>query len=91
MKLIVGLGNPGKEYDKTRHNIGYMSIDSFLGNVNFKNKFNGLFYEKNYDGEKIIFLKPLTFMNNSGDCVREFVKYYDIDYLYLIYNDYLKS
>ena len=46
MKLIVGLGNPGKEYDKTRHNIGYMSIDSFLGNVNFKNKFNGLFYER---------------------------------------------
>ena len=79
MKLIVGLGNPGKEYDKTRHNIGFMSIDSFLGDVNFKNKFNGLYFEKNYDGEKIIFLKPLTFMNNSGDCVREFVKYYDID------------
>ncbi len=77
MKLIVGLGNPGNEYDKTRHNIGFMIIDSYLGNVKYKNKFNGLFYEKNC-GDKVIFLKPQTFMNNSGMCVREFVKYYNI-------------
>lgn len=79
MKLIVGLGNPGKEYENTRHNIGFMSIDKYLGDVKFKNKFNGLYFEKNCNGQKIIFLKPLTFMNNSGDCVREFVKFYNID------------
>lgn len=79
MKLIVGLGNPGKEYENTRHNIGFMSIDKYLGDVKFKNKFNGLYLEKNCNGQKIIFLKPLTFMNNSGDCVCEFVKFYNID------------
>ena len=77
MKLIVGLGNPGNEYDKTRHNIGFMSIDNYLNNVNFKSKFNGLYYETNKDNEKII-LKPQTFMNNSGECVIKFVKYYNI-------------
>lgn len=78
MKLIVGLGNPGKEYDNTRHNIGFMLIDKYLGNVKYKNKFNGLFYEKNGE-EKVIFVKPQTYMNNSGECVSKFVKYYDID------------
>ena len=77
MKLIVGLGNPGKEYEKTRHNIGFMIIDEYLGNVKYKEKFNGLYYEKDM-GEKIIFLKPQTFMNNSGFCVKKFVDYYKI-------------
>ena len=78
MKLIVGLGNPGKEYERTRHNIGFMVIDNYLGNVNFKDKFNGQYYEENINGERVIFLKPKTFMNNSGLCVREFVNYYNI-------------
>jgi len=78
MKLIVGLGNPGKNYEKTRHNIGFYILDNFLGNVNYKEKFNGFYYEMNSDGEKIIFLKPQTFMNNSGDCVSKFVKFYNI-------------
>ena len=77
MKLIVGLGNPGKEYCNTRHNIGFMIIDKYLGNVKFKEKFNGLYYEKN-STDKVIFLKPITFMNNSGECVSKFVKYYNI-------------
>lgn len=77
MKLIVGLGNPGEKYDNTRHNIGFMLIDKYLGSVKYKEKFNGLFYELN-ENEKIIFLKPQTFMNNSGECVSKFVKYYDI-------------
>ena len=77
MKLIVGLGNPGKEYDNTRHNIGFMLIDNYLGNVKYKEKFNGLFYEIN-GKEKVIFLKPQTYMNNSGESVSKFVKYYDI-------------
>ena len=78
MKLIVGLGNPGKDYVNTRHNIGFMVIDNYLGDVKFKEKFNGLFYEKNYLGDKVIFLKPQTYMNNSGECVSKFIKYYDI-------------
>ena len=74
MKLIVGLGNPGESYTNTRHNIGFMTIDKYLGNVKFQEKFNGFYYEKN----NVIFLKPLTFMNNSGESVRKFVKYFDI-------------
>lgn len=79
MKLIVGLGNPGKEYDKTRHNVGFMVIDNYLGNVNWSNKFNALYCEKVINGEKIIFVKPLTYMNNSGNAVGEFVRYFNID------------
>lgn len=75
MKLIVGLGNPGKNYDNTRHNIGFMVLDKYLGNVSYKNKFNGLYYEKS----GVIFLKPQTYMNNSGECVLKFVKYYNIN------------
>lgn len=79
MKLIVGLGNPGKEYDKTRHNVGFMVIDNYLGNVNWSNNFNALYCEKVINGEKIIFVKPLTYMNNSGNAVGEFVRYFNID------------
>ena len=79
MKLIVGLGNPGKEYDNTRHNIGFMIVDNYLGDVNYTNKFNGMVYEKNIEGEKVIFLKPTTFMNNSGISVRAAVDFYKID------------
>jgi PTH1 family peptidyl-tRNA hydrolase len=79
MKLIVGLGNPGKNYEKTRHNIGFYIVDNYLGNINYKEKFNGLYYELNIDNEKILFLKPQTYMNNSGECVSKFVKYYNIE------------
>lgn len=79
MKLIVGLGNPDKEYDKTRHNVGFMVIDSYLGSVNWSNKFNALYCEKVINGEKIFFVKPLTYMNNSGNAVGEFVRYFNID------------
>ena len=77
MKLIVGLGNPGKEYENTRHNIGFMVVDKYLGNIRYKEKFNGLYYELDNE-EKIIFLKPQTFMNNSGVCVKKFTDYYKI-------------
>lgn len=80
MKLVVGLGNPGKEYDKTRHNIGFMVIDNYLGSVNWSTKFNGMYTEKIINGEKVIFVKPQTYMNNSGLCVGEFVRYYNIEY-----------
>ncbi len=81
MKLIVGLGNPGKEYEHTRHNIGFMVIDRFnelkaLGT--FKEKFNGLFINTVIDDKQVIFLKPLSYMNLSGDVVSKFAKYFKI-------------
>lgn len=81
MKLIVGLGNPGKEYEKTRHNVGFMAVDSFSNSKNliFKNKFNSLYAETIINNEKIIVLKPQTFMNLSGNAVLEFKNYFDID------------
>jgi len=79
MKLIVGLGNPGKNYEKTRHNIGFFVIDNFLGKVHFKEKFSGLFYETNINDEKVIFIKPQTYMNNSGECVSKFVRFYNLN------------
>ena len=79
MKLIVGLGNPGKEYENTRHNIGYMVLNNFPGNNNWQRKFNGEYCTQLINGKKIIFLKPLTYMNLSGICVAEYVNYFKIN------------
>lgn len=79
MKLIVGLGNPGKEYQETRHNVGFMVLDNYLGTSDWKEKFNALYTEKRVGSEKVIFVKPLTFMNLSGDAVVKYVNYFDID------------
>ena len=89
MKLIVGLGNPKKKYDNTRHNIGFMVLDNYLGKVDYKSKFNGLYYEKNINNEKVIFLKPQTYMNNSGLSVFEFVNFYKISFkdILIIHDD----
>ncbi len=93
MKLVVGLGNPGSKYDHTRHNIGFdvvSSIQKELGITNEREKFQGLVSEANVDGEKVIFLKPQTFMNLSGNSVIEVVKFYKIDHkkdMIVIYDD----
>ncbi len=83
MKLVVGLGNPGKDYDKTRHNTGFMMVDSFLEyngiSLDWKKKFNGLFIQTNIDGEKVIFLKPQSYMNLSGGVVKKYIDYFEID------------
>lgn len=82
MKLIVGLGNPGREYEHTRHNIGFMCIDEIAKhfNVDFNlNKFNGLYTSFIYNDEKIILLKPQKYMNLSGEVIRDFVKFFKID------------
>lgn len=78
MKLIVGLGNPGKQYDNSRHNIGFMILDYFLGDEIWKEKFSAFYTEKNYSGEKVLFIKPLTYMNESGLAVERFVNFYKI-------------
>lgn len=82
MKLIVGLGNPGKEYEKTRHNIGFDIVDKLADELSFplfKEKFKGLISEKTIDGEKVILLKPQTYMNLSGDSVVQVANFYKID------------
>lgn len=79
MKLIVGLGNPGKDYKNTRHNVGFLVLDNYLNTSDWKEKFNALFHETRINGEKVIFIKPLTFMNLSGDAVVKYVNYYDVD------------
>lgn len=80
MKLIVGLGNPGNEYKTTRHNVGFMVLDTYLGNVKWSSKFNSLYYETSINGEKYIFIKPQTYMNLSGSAVYSFVNFYKLSY-----------
>ena len=81
MKLVIGLGNPGREYDKTRHNIGFMVIDEIIKNKNLivREKFNGIYTELNSNEEKIVLLKPQKYMNLSGQVVKQFVDFYKID------------
>lgn len=81
MKLIVGLGNIGKEYENTRHNIGFMAIDKIAETYDIsieKEKFGGKYETLNINGEKILFLKPQHFINLSGEVIRKFVDFYDI-------------
>ncbi len=81
MKLIVGLGNPGKEYEKTRHNAGFLLIDRLcekLGLKLDKNKCKALYGIYRHNGEKIIIAKPQTYMNLSGDAVSSLMHFYGI-------------
>ena len=81
MFLVVGLGNPGKEYAKTRHNIGFMAADEIYSRYNFspyRAKFVGLIAEGNIDGIKTLLLKPQTFMNLSGNSVGKVAAFYKI-------------
>lgn len=92
MKLIVGLGNPGKLYDETRHNIGFMAIDNYLAKNELaepKKKFDGLYLDVVINGEKVIFLKPLLYMNLSGVVVKKYIDYFNIniDELLIICDD----
>ena len=78
MKLIVGLGNPDQEYQNTRHNLGFMVIDNYLKESNWQTKYQALYTTLNINNEKVIFLKPLTYMNLSGTSVSSFVNFYKI-------------
>ena len=79
--LIVGLGNPGTQYEKTRHNCGFRALDILadkLGCKIDKAKFQGLYAQTNYDGKKVFLLKPQTFMNLSGRSVLQLSAYFNI-------------
>lgn len=84
MKIIVGLGNPGAQYEKTRHNAGFLAIDYFLKDkdaISCQSKFNAQICEMHFDGgKKVFFVKPQSFMNLSGEVVREILAFYKVDH-----------
>jgi len=92
MFLIVGLGNPGKEYEHTRHNVGFDIIDVISEKYNIdlnKKKFKGMYGDGTIANEKVILLKPLTYMNLSGESVKEVTDFYKIpkENVIVIYDD----
>ena len=92
MYLIVGLGNPGKQYDMTRHNIGFHTIDYIAdkyGAKLTKLKFKAVYGEATISGEKVYLVKPQTYMNLSGESVREAADFYKVDpeHIIVIYDD----
>ncbi len=92
MKLIVGLGNPGSQFEKTRHNIGFVIVDALaerLGVSFNQSKFKGVYGTYHHKGEKVVLLKPLTYMNLSGESIVPLMDYYDIEEenLLVIYDD----
>lgn len=92
MKLIVGLGNPGVKYEFTRHNAGFLMLDFYAREKGFeikKLKNKALVAEQFINGEKIIFVKPQTFMNLSGDSVLALAEFYGIDNedIFVVYDD----
>ena len=92
MYIIAGLGNPGKKYENTRHNIGFITIDSLASKHNItvdKLKFKALVGEGRISGQKVILVKPQTYMNLSGESVQEVMNFYKVDpqNLIVIYDD----
>ncbi|MHA6260520.1 aminoacyl-tRNA hydrolase [Sporosarcina sp. CAU 1771] len=92
MKMIIGLGNPGKQYEKTRHNVGFHVIDELFGRFGapmMQSKFNGMFTVIHRPEGKVMLVKPLTYMNLSGECVRPLMDYYDVDTknIVVVYDD----
>lgn len=92
MFLIVGLGNPGKEYEDTRHNIGFKVIDNIAKEYNIevnRQKFKGVYGEGFINGKKVMLLKPTTYMNLSGESIREVADFYNLenDEIIIIYDD----
>jgi len=92
MKLVVGLGNPGKAYEKTRHNAGFIAIDLLLekyGYSSAKEEFDSHIFLSEVSGEKVYFMKPQTYMNNSGIAIKKFLDFYklNISEIIVIYDD----
>ena len=79
---IVGLGNPGRKYEKTRHNVGFMVLDELAERLNGKFKLetsNYLLAKVFFQSTPIFFIKPITYMNHSGEAVAQFIQYYNVD------------
>lgn len=92
MKLIVGLGNPGKEYEQTRHNAGFRVLDAIAEELHVEinqKKFKALIATLRVGGEQVMLMKPQTYMNNSGEAIIEAMKFYHIDTsdILVIYDD----
>lgn len=98
MKIIVGLGNIGKEYEKTRHNCGFMVLDEFSKQLQKEGieitwkeekKLKAIISKLNYGKEKVLLVKPTTLMNLSGECIREILNFYKepLENLIVIYDD----
>ncbi|AMA74521.1 MULTISPECIES: aminoacyl-tRNA hydrolase [Aneurinibacillus] len=93
MKIIVGLGNPGQQYEMTRHNVGFWAVDLLAEAWDIplrEGKFKGLIGEGRVGGEKVLLVKPLTYMNLSGECVGSLISFYKVDpkeSLLVIYDD----
>lgn len=90
--MIVGLGNPGKEYEQTKHNAGFMVIDELaarMDNTRWKCEMEALVATTTYGGEKVLLVKPQTYMNDSGRAVRALLHWYKIeaDHIYVVYDD----
>lgn len=93
MYMIAGLGNPGPKYDKTRHNIGFNTVDVLAGKHQValsESKFDALIGSGYFAGEKVLLVKPMTYMNNSGEAIGAIVRFYKLDpasQLLIIYDD----
>jgi len=95
MKMIIGLGNPGKKYEKTKHNVGFMALDKITNDIDASSitstisKFNAIITEARFNSEKILLVKPLTYMNLSGEAIRPIMDWYKltIDDILVIYDD----
>ncbi|WP_416730150.1 aminoacyl-tRNA hydrolase [Fictibacillus sp. JL2B1089] len=92
MKLFIGLGNPGSRFDGTRHNIGFEVIDTLSDSLNIplqQTKFKGIYGTGVVKGEKVFLLKPLTYMNLSGECIGPFMDYFQIplEDMIVVYDD----
>lgn len=92
MKCIIGLGNPGRKYKKTRHNIGFMVIEELLRRHRLKldhNKFNGKYALEYVNEERVVLLQPQTFMNLSGESIKPLIEFYKIDIkdILIVYDD----
>lgn len=92
MRVIVGLGNPGREYETTRHNVGFMAVDRLSADLGIeirKKKFEALCGEGTVDGKKVVLVKPMTYMNLSGQAVRQVLDWYKpaADEWVIVYDD----
>lgn len=87
--LVVGLGNPGPEYATTRHNVGFMAVDALAGDVTWKSEKNALTARGDVSGQPVIFVKPQTFMNDSGRAVLALMTFYKLplENLIVIHDD----